>query len=102
MSYFQVMLEGKNFFIELDGKDEMLGFVTTRWVKAGNGEEAEMMAVDLVKKDQHLLTMTKNVDGSEPSPMIYLSEMCNVSWLTYFRRKPGGGYSFYPMETEHS
>jgi len=100
MSYFQVLLEGKNFFIESDGKEELLGFVTTRWVKAKNSEEAEIKAVALIKEDQNLLDITRNMDGSEPNPMIYLSEMCNVNWLAYFRRQPGGGYSFFTMENE--
>ena len=47
MSYFQVMLEGENFFIEFEGKEELLGFITTRWVKASNEEQAELKAVEL-------------------------------------------------------
>jgi hypothetical protein len=102
MSYFQVLLNGKNFLVELDDKEELLGFITTRWVKASNSEEAELKAIDLIKYDQHLLEITKNISGSELSPMIYLDKMCNVNWFTYFRRKPGGGYSFYPMASGES
>jgi len=100
MSYFQVLLEGENFFVEFDGKEELLGFVTTRWVNAKNPEEAELKAVDLIKQDKSLIDITKNFSDSDPSPMIYLSEMSNVNWFNYFRRKPGAGYSFYPMEGE--
>ena len=91
------MLEGKDFLIEMDGKEELLGYITTRWVKAISPDEAEMKAVDLIKNDEHLISITKNTDGSKPTPMVYLSEMCNVNWFQYFRRKPGGGYSFFPM-----
>jgi hypothetical protein len=100
MSYFQVLLEGQNFFVEFEGKEELLGFVTTRWVKAKDPDEAEAKAVELIKQDKHLINMIKTTDDSQPSPMIYLSEMCNVNMFTYFRRKPGKGYSFYPMEEE--
>jgi len=100
MSYFQVLLEGQNFFIEFEGKEELLGFVTTRWVKAANPEEAELKAVELIKQDKHLLDMTRTTDDTQLNPMIFLTEMCNVNMFTYFRRKPGRGYSFYPMEEE--
>jgi len=100
MSYFQVLLEGENFFIEFDGKEELLGFVTTRWVKASDKQQAELMAVDLIKNDTHLQNLLRTPDNELPSPMIYLSEMCKVNWFTYVRRKPGAGYSFYSMEQE--
>ena len=102
MSYFQVILEGEYFFIDIDGEEELLGFFTTRWVKAMNPEEAELKAVNLLEKDQHLLSITRNFDVTEPSPKIYLSEICNVNWFTYIRHKPGGGYSFYPMASKQS
>lgn len=97
MSYFQVLLVGENFFVELDGNEELLGFVTTRWVKASNEEQAELKAVDLIKNDEHLQSLLRVPESELPSPMIYLSEMCRVNWFTYIRCKPGSGYSFYPM-----
>jgi hypothetical protein len=39
-------LEGENFFIEFDGKEELLGFVTTRWVKADDQKQAELKAIE--------------------------------------------------------
>jgi hypothetical protein len=51
MAYYQVMLEGKDFPMEFDGKEEVLGFVTTRWVKASDEEQAELKAVALIKND---------------------------------------------------
>lgn len=102
MKYFQVVLEGRNFLIEIDGKEELLGYFATRWVKADSPEEAELKTVDLIKRDAHLIRMTKNRDGSDFSPVIYLSEICHVSWFKYFRRKPGKGYSFFPMDNSEN
>lgn len=102
MKYYQVMLEGKDFLIEMEGKEDLFGYFTTRWVKADSPEDAELKAVDLVKKDEQLVGITKNMDGSKPAPMIYLSEMCNVNWFQYLRRKPGKGYSFFPMKDDQS
>lgn len=100
MSCFKVLLEGENFFLEFDGKEELLGFVTTRWVKANEQKQAELKAVDLVKNDKHLQNMLRSPDAEYPPPLIYLSEMDKVSWFTYIRHKPGSGYSFYPMGQE--
>jgi len=100
MSYFQVLLEGENFFVEFEGKEELLGFITTRWVKAIDEEQAELKAVELIKNDTHIQKLLRTSESELPSPMIYLSEMCQVNWFTYLRRKPGAGYSFYPMEQE--
>lgn len=100
MSYFQVLLEGENFFVEFDGQEELLGFVTTRWVKAQDEQQAELKAVDLIKNDTHLQNLLRTSNNELPPPMIYLSEICKVNWFTYFRRRPEAGYSFYPMEQE--
>ncbi len=100
MKYYQVILQGDDFFINYEGKDQDHGFFTTRWVKAGSPEEAELAAVDFVKKDEKLIQATKNVNGEEPKPMIYLEEISEVSWFSYVWRKPGNGYSFYIKEDE--
>jgi len=100
MSYFQVLLQGDNFFVEFDGKEERLGFVTTRWVKANDEEQAELKAVELIKNDVHIQNLLRTPECELPSPMVYLSEMYKVNWFTYIWRKPGTGYSFYPMEQE--
>lgn len=102
MSCFQVLLEGENFYVEFDGQDELLGFVTTRWVKAKNGKQAELKAMELIKNDTHLRSLLRTSDNELPPPMIYLSEMCKVNWFTYLRHQPGAGYSFYPMEQEQN
>jgi len=102
MSFYKVLLEGKNFLIEHEGKKKLHGFFTTRWVKARNSEFAELTAVELVKNDEHLIALTINKHGSDPDPMVYLEEINTVSWLTYLRRKPGKGYSFYLGEEEES
>lgn len=98
MSYFEVILEGKNFFLEIEGNEELLGFVTTRWVEASNPQDAEFKARELIKNDDSLLELFKTSNKKNPKPMIYLSEIAQVSWFTFIWRKPGCGYSFYPMK----
>jgi hypothetical protein len=91
--YFQVLLHGEDFIFNFDGERENGGFYTTRWVKAETEKEAELNAVELIKQDQHLHQLS--VKGGNNSPMIYLDDICIVSWFKYMKNKPGKGYSFY-------
>lgn len=100
MSYFQVLLEGENFFAYFDGKEELLGFVTTRRVKANNEKQAESKAVELIKNDTSLQNFLRTPESKSLSSKIYLTEIHKVNWLTFALRSPGSGYSFYPMEKE--
>ena len=54
------MLEGKNFLIEVDGKEQLIGYVTTRWVKANSPKDAQINAVDLITNDEQLISMTRS------------------------------------------
>ena len=81
--------------MEHDGEIRRLGFFTTRWVRANDSEDAEMAAVELIRNDSSLVKLTMNDPETDPSPMIYLKGLETVSWLTYVRRRPGSGYSFF-------
>jgi hypothetical protein len=87
------MLNGKHFAIKQENEIMLLNFYTTRWVKAGNPRLAELAAVDLIKNDSTLKESVQN-ERDDP-PMIYLEEIKEVSWLEFFRKNPGGGYTFY-------
>ena len=92
---YGVRLEGKNFEMNTDRGVENLGFITTRFVKARTPEEAEIKAVDLIKKDAKLTSAL--VKDRNLEPMIYLVEYWKESW---WKKVGGSGYSFYPMEPE--
>lgn len=93
MSYYQVVLKGTDFTFKNEGTPTTGGFVTVRWVKAKNEEEAELKAVDLVKQDQSLIDITlKNRDSD--LPLVYLHEIEKVGLLNYLKFKPGKGYTF--------
>ncbi len=95
MNYYQIMLEGKNFHIIFDGIEELTGFVTTRWVKAKTPEDAELLAVELIRRDSSLIGISRNNNEKTAVPKIFLVELSPVSWFTYFRKSPGQGYTFY-------
>lgn len=92
---YGVMLRGENFEIKSESGVENLGFITTRLVKAKTPEEAELIAVTMVRADKNLL---ENLyEESTLQPQIYLEEMWTARW---WKRLGGGGYTFYPMESE--
>jgi hypothetical protein len=93
------MLEGMNFLIVFDGVETLTGFIATRWVKARTPEEAELLAVKLIRKDNSLIDITCNVKDETLAPKIFLDELLMVSWFTYFRKRPGKGYTFYKQES---
>jgi hypothetical protein len=51
---FQVMLQGRNFLLDLEGQARRYGFYTTRFVEAEDEAEAERAAVALVRDDPEL------------------------------------------------
>ena len=72
-TYFRVLINGENFLLEFGGSPRRLGFYTTRFVEALDGAEAENIAIDLVRNDQHLRSSVLN--AREDPPMLYAREV---------------------------
>lgn len=66
MPVFAVMLRGEGFVIEFDSKPMRCGFYTTRYVRAGNEQDAEIAAVNLVRRDEDLLKSMRRETSSDP------------------------------------
>ena len=95
MPKYSVLLEGKNFPIKTGGKTELMGFYTTRRVKASTEKEAELLAVATIKNDASLIsTMDKT---SEAEPKIYMESITELQWWS---RLNSIGYTFFPIESE--
>jgi hypothetical protein len=92
MSKYKVMLEGKNFLLNLEGSTRKYGFYVTRYVEANDPEQAELNAVKIIREDRELRKSVKN-DRSDP-PMIYLE---SIDELNSFEgiHVPGTGFTFY-------
>jgi hypothetical protein len=69
-----------------------MGFYTTRFVVAALPEEAESLAVQLVREDSKLRKMVHN-EKSDP-PKIYLQEIALIKSFKGIKL-PGTGYTFY-------
>lgn len=75
MPHWKVFLNGKNFWLLVDGKAQRLGFYTTRIVEAVDERAAELTAVQLLRDDPTLQDLLN--DRSDP-PMIYVEEITEV------------------------
>lgn len=64
--------------------------------QASDPNEAEKLAVDLVRKSSELKESTLN--QKEDPPMIYLEAIAKVGLWEFLKRNPGGGFTFYPED----
>ena len=97
MAYFSVVINGKGISVPSPSEDrEIIGFYTTRWVKAATVEEAKSVAGRLVLSDW--------IDGeyadsnSGKQPRISVDSISQVSLFKYLWRQPGRGHIFYTSE----
>lgn len=66
MTKFKILINGKNFkFEEVDGVYDS-GFYTNVFVETENQEAAESMAVDILRKDEELSSITVNKSDNLP------------------------------------
>jgi hypothetical protein len=52
MNRYSVRLNGQNFLLNFEGNAQKFGFYTTRDVEAESFEDAELKAVQIVRKDE--------------------------------------------------
>jgi hypothetical protein len=96
VTHYRVLLRGENFLINTDEKATLFGFYTTRFVKANDPEEAELLAVDLIRQDDSLRKTVLN-EQSDP-PMIFAKEIAEVDPDDV--PESVGGYTFFSTEEE--
>lgn len=94
MSRYRVRIEGRNFLLRFSsGKQRSLkhGFFVTRDVEADSSEDAELKAVEMIKKEEAITSIT--INPRDDSPMLYLDsihllhedeESINNSGYTYY------------------
>src|SRR3546814_6000362 len=60
MPLFRCIICGENFPGTLLGQEELVGFYTTRFVEADSPEQAEIMAIELLRNDPSLDVSSAN------------------------------------------
>ena len=93
MTYYRVFLRGENFVLDVEGKPTKMGFYTTRFVQANDSESAELLAVDLLRKDKKLRGVLN--PRSDP-PLIFAEEIDAVQADEVPEIVPG--FAFFPAD----
>lgn len=94
MKYYRVLLNGENFLIRLDGKKELMGFYTTRFVSAVDPDDAELKSVEMLRKEEKLSSIMLNKSWQSEKPMIFVEEMYEI---TKEDMENDHGYGWYSM-----
>jgi hypothetical protein len=94
MPLFRCLIRGDNFPGKLIGKRKPVGFYTTRFIEAATAEQAEMLAVELLRTDPNLDAAPKHRTGDA---RVYFEEIHEVPEET--ERKPNKGFTFFLMGT---
>lgn len=76
MSRYSVMINGRNFLFEQETGVEAMSFFVIRYVDAANQEEAELRAIDIVRKDPRLEPFYESVTNSQPR--LYVEEVFEI------------------------
>ena len=94
MKLFRCLIEGVNFPLEFEGEPALVGFYTSRFVRAENPEQAELLALELLRADPKL-----DVPSSKRTKetMVYFEEIEEISSIPDGISEPGTGYAFYRM-----
>jgi len=72
MPRYRILINGRNFLLEVEGSASKHGFYQTHWVEAKDSEAAQAAAIMRVRKSEDLKAATQN--ESTDAPMIFIEE----------------------------
>ena len=95
MKKYKVLIRGENFLMNLDGRDQRLGFYTTAFVEGQDEGEAGERAIDLVRDDLEFRRSVLNEQSD--SPMMFADEIHELESFDGLNL-PRTGFAFFPEE----
>ena len=96
MKIYKALIEGKNFWANLDGTTRRLGFFTTRVARGLDATQAE--EVIRQKLDEDLNSLLQN--NEDDPPEIIVSELTEIDSETA-SSIPNAGCTWYPEDLPH-
>jgi hypothetical protein len=89
VTLFRLLLRGKNFPLQVDGKEQLMGFHATRLVEAEDRIEAATKALALLKGEPELVAVPAGCGATITYEEIVEAERGEAS--------EAGGFAFFPM-----
>jgi len=96
MPYFRVLLDGENIWLHMEGRQQRMGFFTTRFVEAASMDEARKVAVSHFHSEKKL----KSLNPPDDPPRVIVREVERVKKTEVPRIVHG--FAFFPEEPENS
>lgn len=75
MPWFECFIEGADFPGALIGETGLVGFCVTRWVEASSTDEAQIVALDLLRSEPRVQIETA---AKTPDARVYFTEITEV------------------------
>jgi hypothetical protein len=94
MPIFRCSICGENFPGQLLGQDDLVGFYTTRYVDADTPEQAEHLALELLRDDPSLELAPEH---RTPNAKVYFERIDEIP--ANEQQEPNAGFVFFTMGT---
>lgn len=96
MNKYRVLLNGRNFLLDLGDGLAPHGFFTTRFVEADTSDEAEVKAVASVRKREEIKAKLRNLPDTPP--MLFAEEIEEIENFDSIEN-PEQGIIWYKEDT---
>ncbi len=77
MSKYEVIINGVNYLIHVDGIVKKMGFWVTRYIEANDPDEAEELAIESIRSSAKLNLIIQNQENDPP--MIHMDEIYEIA-----------------------
>ena len=74
LNHYRVLIDGQNFIIDYEGVVKPYGFYATRFVKAESHDQAEEVAVQMIRDLDSLRELIQNPEDDRPEMVIEETE----------------------------
>lgn len=97
MNLYRCFIQGENFPLDFDGEPGLFGFFTVRFVRAETKEQAELIALGLLRADPKLeVDPSRRTDAAK----VYFKSIVEIDAVPEGVSEFGTGYTFFQMEPE--
>lgn len=97
MPKYRVLVDARNYLVEMGGIEGKYGFFTSRFVEANDPVAAESAAVQMLRDDAELRGLVRN--SPDDPPMIHVEKITELDSPDGIKNQPGRAwYKMNPKE----